>query len=148
MESINNHLPKVSYIKAIDGYLIGCFGLVFLTVLETIAAYHIQKNRCEGQTAGERKGRKRNNCFDAILMHKRESGAVESRNDAINDQNETELQAKVKMTSSLSKINAKDDDENACRKLCIDSCCKILFPCFFSIANILYFALNIMLKRK
>ena len=147
MESINNHLPKVSYIKAIDGYLIGCFILVFLTVLETIAAYHIQKNHCEEKTARETIPQKRKGTFDAILRQKRKSKPVMIQNDVINDPNEAEFHAKVKIPSNQGKIDANNDDKQMNRKLCIDSCCKIAFPCFFVIASLLYFVLNIMFRR-
>ena len=148
MESINNHLPKVSYIKAIDGYLIGCFILVFLTVLETIAAYHIQKNHCEEKTANETMPQRRKSIVDAILRHKGKSKSVVIQNDAINDQNEAEFHAKVKISTNLGKVDENNDDKQTSRKLCIDSCCKIFFPCFFVIANLLYFALNIMFRWK
>lgn len=148
MESINNHLPKVSYIKAIDCYLNGCFGLVFLTVLETIAAYNIQKNRFEENTDSEAMQQKRESVFDAILRKKRKSKSVVIQNDAINAKNEAEFHEREKMANSLSKIKATNDDKNSRKKLFIDSCCKIFFPCFFVIGNLIYFALNMMSRRK
>ena len=53
--SVNMSLPRVSYPKAIDWYLIGSFVFVFLVVMECILVYILRPRNRDSKNGAQRK---------------------------------------------------------------------------------------------
>lgn len=55
LASVNNNLPRVTYLKSIDNFVLVCFGFIFLTTLEYVLAIRFSQNR---RAARDRKSKK------------------------------------------------------------------------------------------
>lgn len=52
LASVNSNLPRVTYLKSIDNFVLVCFGFIFLTSLEYVVAIRFSQNR---KAANDRK---------------------------------------------------------------------------------------------
>lgn len=52
LASVNSNLPRVTYLKSIDNFVLVCFGFIFLTSLEYVVAIRFSRNR---RAANDRK---------------------------------------------------------------------------------------------
>ena len=55
LASVNSNLPRVTYLKSIDNFVLVCFGFIFLTSLEYVVAIRFSQSRKE---ANDRKSQK------------------------------------------------------------------------------------------
>ena len=55
LASVNSNLPRVTYLKSIDNFVLVCFGFIFLTSLEYVIAIRFSQNR---KAANDRKTQK------------------------------------------------------------------------------------------
>ena len=128
MDSINNSLPKVSYVKSIDFYLIGCFVYVFAVVMETVVAFRLHKRaRCQDEDqclelpeAMPKKMPKARKSIATITLDNKAFHV--SQGDAEKD------------TQELSDIH-EEANPNPSENRKTDSYCKVLFPLVFLLAN-------------
>ena len=138
MTSINSDLPKVSYAKAIDYYLMGCFLYVFLVVIETIIAYHLHKRFHKEKTAKQTTGRRR--WWRKGIKVKFDSAKALELN-GMNAGNENG-DMNQNRTNRLKKRKRQKHWQN------IDSYCRVFFPLFFVLLNIAYWVWCISLRNK
>ena len=47
LASVNSNLPRVTYLKSIDYYVLVCFGFIFLTSIEYVLAIRYSRSRKE-----------------------------------------------------------------------------------------------------
>ena len=55
LASVNSNLPRVTYLKSIDNFVLVCFGFIFLTSLEYVVAIRFSQNR---KAANDRKNKR------------------------------------------------------------------------------------------
>ena len=55
LASVNNNLPRVTYLKSIDNFVLVCFGFIFLTSLEYVVAIRFAQSR---RASNDRKNQK------------------------------------------------------------------------------------------
>ncbi|CAB3978997.1 Gamma-aminobutyric acid receptor subunit beta-like, partial [Paramuricea clavata] len=56
LASVNNNLPRVTYLKSIDNFVLVCFGFIFLTSLEYVVAIRFSQSR---RASNDRKNQNR-----------------------------------------------------------------------------------------
>ena len=141
MESINEHLPKVSYFKIIDGYLIGCFLMVFTTVVETVVAFYVTKDSVKNpfepdiiRTTSDGPNARGRSGTTNITVNSNQTGKPTDE-DLAPDCEPAEISgtSKVIQTSFVKRIQLK---------MTIDRICRIAFPFVFIVSNVIYWIIN------
>lgn len=49
LASVNSNLPRVTYLKSIDYFVLACFGFIFLTSIEYVVAIRFSRSRREAK---------------------------------------------------------------------------------------------------
>ncbi|XP_065064249.1 glycine receptor subunit alpha-2-like [Rhopilema esculentum] len=138
MQSINNHLPKVSYAKAIDGYLIACFLLVFATVAETVLVFYYSSHSKKQDPTLLRIFRKSKHEFQTKEIDSRNATMIINNSSAANEDGETYSKAP---TDVISKESESSKEKTTSK---IDSYSKVLFPLSFVVSNLAYWLVMTM----
>ena len=140
MGSINADLPRVSYFKVIDGYLIGCFLMVFAGIIETVVASYGMKD-----FANDPLERNAKSMSDASKPSgKRGDASVVVKNNDVDKHLEEDflpdcVPAEVSATSKPNKVPIL---KRLREKMTIDRVCRILFPLVFIVSNVTYWVIN------
>eukprot|EP00794_Sanderia_malayensis_P020501 gene20501-22518_t len=159
LTSINESLPKVSYAKTIDFYLIGCFMYVLSVVIETVIAKRFSRggekedDEVEGKK-GERQGSgiytsrgksEITTIQNPTAMMKNVKILGQDDNNSISTINTAniELDSRHDDNASVKKDIATQQQESAVKKLTpgkrLDRYCRVIYPALFAVLNILYF---------
>ena len=141
MESINEHLPKVSYFKIIDGYLIVCFLMVFTAIVETIVAFYVSKDLVENpsepdiirSTSNGPNARGRSDTANITASSKQTDMPTDENLGPDFEPAEISGAAKSIRTPFVKKIQLK---------MTIDRICRLLFPFVFIVSNVVYWIIN------
>eukprot|EP00112_Aurelia_sp_Birch-Aquarium-sp1_P003036 Seg1341.1 transcript_id=Seg1341.1/GoldUCD/mRNA.D3Y31 product="Gamma-aminobutyric acid receptor subunit beta" protein_id=Seg1341.1/GoldUCD/D3Y31 len=140
MGSINADLPRVSYFKVIDGYLIGCFLMVFAGIIETVVAFSgtrdFAKDQYERDTKSTSNRRKPSEqSRDASIIVNNNGTARHIDEDHFPDCVPAEV-------SGTSKSNQVPFTKRKNVKITIDKVCRIAFPLVFIVSNATYWMIN------
>ena len=135
LQFINASLPKVSYAKGIDYYLIACFVQVFCGLAETVYVATMAGNSERTPMTQSRKSRRANTAarHNDIPLHE-EANSYNVTKDNAND-NENGVTAVAVETMHHHATSTSNHCYNAKR---IDNICKIVFPSIFAIFNLVY----------
>ncbi len=128
MSSINVGLPKVSYAKAIDFYLIGCFLYVFSVVIETVIAHHLYKKSLAAATTDQSPETSRGKWWKKRMKHR-----LKRKRYAFQEANQASEKGSVKIAMPVDRKTKKRNTSGG-----IDYYCRVLFPVVFALLNIFY----------
>eukprot|EP00112_Aurelia_sp_Birch-Aquarium-sp1_P002882 Seg132.4 transcript_id=Seg132.4/GoldUCD/mRNA.D3Y31 product="Gamma-aminobutyric acid receptor subunit gamma-1" protein_id=Seg132.4/GoldUCD/D3Y31 len=135
LQFINASLPKVSYAKGIDYYLIACFVQVFCGLAETVYVATIAENH--GKTPiSQRRTTKR-----ATTASRHNELPI---HDEVNSYNVTKGNANDNENGGTAvSLEGRSHHATATPKRCynakrIDNICKVVFPLIFAIFNLVY----------
>ena len=128
MDSINNKLPKVSYVKSIDIYLIGCFMYVFTVVIETVIAFRFHKRAMQKEEDQDLQQQLTEGKPEKITRARQSIHAISLDNNAFHVEEENGTEEK----ETLPVI---DKEARKKRRSNIDAYCQVLFPLLFLLIN-------------
>ena len=140
MGSINADLPRVSYFKVIDGYLIGCFLMVFAGIIETVVASYFMRDY-----ANDPLERSAKSASDGSKPSDKPDDAsiIMKNNDVDKHLDEDFLPDCVPAGVSGASIPNQVPILKRLRvKMTIDRVCRILFPLVFIASNVTYWIIN------
>eukprot|EP00794_Sanderia_malayensis_P020506 gene20506-22524_t len=160
MTSINESLPKVSYAKTIDFYLIGCFIYVLSVVIETVIAKQYTRGgeKEDEKVDGKRRERQGSGIYTCTIC-------CSGKSEITTIQNPTAMMPNVEILGqddnhSISTINtakmeldsdnaigkkeiATQQQESAIHRLTpgkrLDRYSRVIYPALFLLLNLLYF---------
>ena len=135
LQFINASLPKVSYAKGIDYYLVACFVQVFCGLAETVYVATIAENSGGTLINQRRKPRGANTAArhnEIHLHHEVNSYNVTKDNTNDNENGGTVVPMETRDQHATSTSNQCYGAKR------IDNICKIVFPSIFAIFNLVY----------
>ncbi|XP_074610647.1 glycine receptor subunit alphaZ1-like isoform X1 [Acropora palmata] len=155
--SLNGNLPKVSYPKALDWYLLVSFSFVFFSLIECLIVFLFARSAADTQEDKAVVKKRRaplatriclalKNCFFGSRTHRRPSETGTPNDESTRYQDDVEMAYGATKTNSVLVDDGHFDETTLRRNRMmkraevIDSASRILFPLAFVVYNVYYWS--------